>query len=310
MAFAGTVARWLGHGCGRRHFHMTAEFSRIRAAGKRALPSIRIARPGEDNFAHPDRIEWILGHIPAGGRVVEVGCGTGWGVTIPTLLSGASIVGVDLDESSIAYGRQLLLREGADERSLIACDLRDLPEQFDVAIASELLEHLHDHELREMLRTIRSKLKPCGTLLVTVPNGYGWYELEALVWRRTGIGRVIDLLRIKSLLRRLKLLLVSGAPFTVVPTTLSACPHVRRFTLRGLMRHLQREGFEVVETRGSVMFCGPFSDMLFGGARGVQRANVRLGRRYPHSSAGFYVAARARPAGNPERPSGQLVGAH
>jgi SAM-dependent methyltransferase len=251
----------------------------------------RKAAPGEDHFEHPDRIPWMLGHIPEGPRVVEVGCGTGWGVTIPLLLQGRNVSGVDLDEESIEVGRQQLDRFRLDRNLLQGKDLAELEPGYDVAIASELFEHLPDPVLTEMLHLLRDKLRPGGTLLVTVPNGYGWYELEAAIWQRTGIGKLIRRSGVGFVIRRLKALFVRGATWSEVPNTLSGCPHVQRFTMSAIRSRIENSGFQVVDARGSVLFCGPFSELIFGGSRLVQRLNSFLGRRFPRISAGFYLAA-------------------
>lgn len=250
------------------------------------------ARPGQDNFAHSGRVEWMLGHIPPAARVAEVGCGTGWGVTLPLSLAGRNVVGLDLDEASIAYGRGVFRREGVDEARLMAEDLSGVPGELDLCIASELLEHLADPELEQMLMTVRAKLRPGGVVLVTVPNGYGWYELEAMLWRRTGLGRLIRKSGLGFVIRRLRRPFVDGATWSDVPNTLSGCPHVQRFTLRTLVQKLGAAGFETIDARGSVMFCGPFSELIFAGARSAQRLNERLAVRFPRISSGFYVAAR------------------
>jgi SAM-dependent methyltransferase len=253
----------------------------------------KTAAPGEDNFGHPDRIPWMLEYIPEEARVVEVGCGTGWGVTIPLLLQRRNVIGVDLDEESVELGRQQLDRFRLDRNMVQAKDLAELESGYDVAITSELLEHLPDPVLTGMLQVLLDKLRPGGTLLVTVPNGYGWYELEAAIWQRTGLGKLIRRSGIGFLIRHLRAFFVRGATWSEVPNTLSGCPHVQRFTLSTIRSRIESAGFHVVEARGSVLFCGPFSELTFGGSKVVQRLNSLLGRRFPRVSAGFYLAARA-----------------
>jgi 2-polyprenyl-3-methyl-5-hydroxy-6-metoxy-1,4-benzoquinol methylase len=264
-----------------------------------ARRTVRYGAPGVDNFSHPDRVRWMRSHIPPSARVLEIGCGTGWHVTLPLLQSGLDVTGADLDEESIAYGRAAFRRQGADENALQARDARDLAGSFDVIIASELLEHLDDTGLREMLAVITSKLTEGGRLLVTVPSGYGWFELDSFLWNRTPLGRVFTRTRLSAVIRRLKTLIVSGATRNREPNTLSACPHAQRFTLRDLIRRLGEAGFVVEDARGSVMFCGPLTNLMFAGSRTLQRVNVRLALRFPAISSGFYVAARATEAAEP-----------
>ena len=77
------------------------------------------------------------------------------------------MVGIDLDEPSISYGRDLLRRNSLAPDALRVADLG-----------------------LSTLSTIRDRLRPGGRLLVTVPNGYGWFELEARLWFWAGIARL------------------------------------------------------------------------------------------------------------------------
>ena len=90
----------------------------------------------ENIYGHRKRLEWILRHIHPRQRVVELGCGTGYMITRPLLKLGYDAYGVDLDERSIAYGRELFQRDGLDPDRLQAQNINALPFQADVVIAS------------------------------------------------------------------------------------------------------------------------------------------------------------------------------
>src|SRR5215208_5758575 len=132
----------------------------------------------ENVYGHAKRLDWIKKHIGLDGTIVEVGCGTGVMITLPLAVAGYDIEGVDLDASSIQYGRDILKSNGVDQNRLRAINVSDLEAQKNVIIASEVLEHLDDQGLADMLERLKRKLLPAGLLLVTVPNGYGWFELE------------------------------------------------------------------------------------------------------------------------------------
>jgi len=136
----------------------------------------------ENIYGHRKRLEWIISHLDRSNTVVELGCGTGYMISLQLAQLGYRVIGVDLDEPSIRYGREQFRQAGQDPSCLRAGDLADIDVTADVIVASEVLEHLHDEELGPTLRTIRAKLKPGGRLLVTVPNGYGWFELESRLW--------------------------------------------------------------------------------------------------------------------------------
>lgn len=251
-------------------------------------------------YPHVDRLDWILGHIPEGARVLELGCGTGWAITIPLLRQGVDVAGVDIDEASIEHGRALLRRKSLPEKRLIARDLREVDATFDVVILSEVIEHLHDTERVELLRLVRSKLSRHGTLLVTVPNGYTLFELEHWLWWKTGIGWLLTRTGIAPAIRRLRALLVSGETRSGEPSSLSTAPHVQRFTPRRITRRLEESGFRVTELRGSSLLGGPFSELCLRGSRTLENWNVAVAAPRPFIASGVYVAcvpAGIEPAG-------------
>ncbi len=234
-------------------------------------------------------------------RAVEFGCGTGYMITLPLRLSGYDVVGVDLDPASVDYGKRLLAEAGLDDGALAVADLRDLAGELDAVIASEVLEHLSDPELDRALASIRAKLAPGGRLLVTVPNGYGWFELESLLWFGARIGWTLEVLRIVAALRWLKGQLTGGYIDAAHPSTVAHSPHAQRFTLRSIRARLEAAGFAVAEAEGSVLIAGPFSNLLLTGFERLMALNARLGRRLAPLAAGFYLVATASPQPGAER---------
>jgi SAM-dependent methyltransferase len=102
--------------------------------------------------------------IEPGARMLDVGCGYGFGVDLGEQLHGWRGVGVDLS---------LAARRGHDD---LGIDLRqgslddEIPsgDRFDVVLASELLEHVSDpHSLVDALV---ARLADDGVLLLTTPD--------------------------------------------------------------------------------------------------------------------------------------------
>lgn len=248
--------------------------------------------PAEDIYGHLGRVHWFCKHLSQSARIIEVGCGTGYQVTLPLRKWGYDIVGVDIDSRSIDYGRRLFESADVSPELLSAGDFRNASGDFDAVIISEVLEHLSDPEIDSLLKTAHTKLRAGGVLLVTVPNGHGWFEVESFLWKRLGIGALLTYSGVAYLLRRIKGLVVAGRPYTRIAPTLSSTPHVQRFTYLSICRRIERTGFDVYEATGSVLACGPFSDMLLTGAESVMQWNRRLGARFPTIAAGFYLAAR------------------
>ena len=92
---------------------------------------------------------YLLPHLAAGQRLLDVGCGPGT-LTVDLARhvgSGGEVVGVDLSESVIAEARGHAEAEGAANVEFVAGDFRHLdlePGSFDVVHAHQVLQHLQD----------------------------------------------------------------------------------------------------------------------------------------------------------------------
>lgn len=249
----------------------------------------------ETVYGSRKRLEWILRHVRKDEDVLEVGCGTGHMICRPLARLGYRVRGIDLDARSIEHGRELLAAEGLDPGILSARPLDSLAVRPGAIIVSEVLEHLHDDELDGLLGEVRGRLAPGGRLLVTVPNGYGWFEVEHFLWWKLRLGQLLFRSGFchfveKTKTRRLGAAAIEAGP----PSTLSSSPHVQRFTMSSITRRLQAAGLEVVEARGSVAASGPFSNLLFAGVESVLAANGRWGDRLGRLASGYFVACRVR----------------
>jgi SAM-dependent methyltransferase len=251
----------------------------------------------ENVYGSRKRLAFILRHLRPGDRVLEIGCGTGVMLCRPLARLGYDVRGIDLDTASIAFGQRVLAEEGLDPAILAVCPLSAFSMAVDVVIASEVLEHLQDQELGLLLAEVRQRLQPQGRFLVTVPNGYGWFELEQWLWYSLRLGPLLYHGRICNLIESTKArLLGSEAVDPGQPSTLANSPHVQRFTLRAIRRLLVGGGFEIVEARGSVAISGPFSNLLFAGIEPFLEANAHWGDRLGRLASGFFLACRASQA--------------
>ena len=111
------------------------------------------------------------------GSVLDVGCGEGvlverWA----RRLADARIVGIDLEEESIQTGWSGRQAANLEYRTIQAENLPFAPNEFDLASAIELLEHVPDpeHTLAEMARCAGRHL------LVSVPREPLWRGLNML----------------------------------------------------------------------------------------------------------------------------------
>jgi 2-polyprenyl-3-methyl-5-hydroxy-6-metoxy-1,4-benzoquinol methylase len=245
----------------------------------------------ETVYGSRKRLEWVLRHLTKDDDILEVGCGTGYMICRPLAKLGYRVQGIDLDRNSIQHGRELLAAEGLEPGILSARPLGSISPPVGVIIVSEVLEHLHDDEIDDLLGEARSRLAPGGRLLVTVPNGYGWFEMEHFLWWRLHLGQLLFRSGLCHLVEKTKTRYLGAAAIDAgPPSTLSSSPHVQRFTMSSITRRLETAGLEVVEARGSVAASGPFSNLLFGGVDGVLEANCRWGDRLGPLASGYFVA--------------------
>ena len=117
------------------------------------------------------RLSYILNHTPLTGlNVLDVGCGGG-------LLSegmsshGAHVLGIDLDEKSIAVAKEHAAQSGLQvDYQCIAIETLALEktQQFDVITCLELLEHVPDPA--QIIQNCAQLLKPNGFLYLSTIN--------------------------------------------------------------------------------------------------------------------------------------------
>lgn len=125
-------------------------------------------------------------NLPAGSRILDIGCGSGRHVAAAYALDRAAVVGADANVQDLMHARSRLQfhdmvgEHGNGCWSLNAADITRLPfadAAFDLVICSEVLEHIpaHHQAMAEMVRV----LKPGRPLVVSVPRRWP----ESLCWR-------------------------------------------------------------------------------------------------------------------------------
>jgi SAM-dependent methyltransferase len=207
---------------------------------------------------------------------------------------GYSIQGLDLDARSIEYGRNIFKEGNADPNCLHVMDLKDMKENFDAIIASEVLEHLETTEVNQILKIIHGKLNPGGKLLVTVPNGFGWFEVDTFIWNKLGFKFIIEKTGLMEVIYQIKkLFLKERINHSPHPSTLSNSPHRQRFSLNGIINLLKQNHFHVEEATGSVLLSGPLVNTFFHGVSPFIKANCALGKVFPYASSSFFIACKA-----------------
>ena len=249
--------------------------------------------PPENVYGSRSRIRWVYDQIKPHCNVAEFGCGTGLMLTAPLRRLGVRITGWDLHKPSIDAGRLHLSANGEDPEFLICGNFATVVDgSLDAVVASEVFEHIGAQELKRMLAVIRTKLRSDGQLLVTVPNGFGWFEFDQWVFRKLvqPLDRHMGFVR---LIHGVKQFLFGDSIVPAYPSTLAddVCPHVQWFTKSEIVRQIEVAGFRVVSFHGSTLMSGPLADLFLTGVPIAMALNRAAGQFAGRFASGFRLVA-------------------
>ncbi len=142
--------------------------------GERVIPDIWMLHPDKRfiYFAHLALYEFATRFIQ-GKRVLDFGCGVGYGSYYFASRGAHLVIGIDIDEASYSYACDRYPREnlGFDLRSVedLAID-PNLCGQFDFVYCSNVMEHIPDY--MGALKAVKMLLTSGGKYLqITPPSG-------------------------------------------------------------------------------------------------------------------------------------------
>lgn len=127
----------------------------------------------------------VMGLLPPTGKILDLGCGTGW-TSYYYARSGYDVVGQDVAPEGIAAAEELLARSGLPNLRFILSDYEGLnfQEEFDAAIFFDCLHHALD-ETKAVASAYRSLKK--GGILITSEPGYGHERRSRETIERFGV---------------------------------------------------------------------------------------------------------------------------
>lgn len=219
--------------------------------------------------------------------VLDIGCGTGGLLTAPLAhrFPNVRFVGADPDTVSIAHAQR-----NYPLPNLEFCSSSDIDEseRFDLVIASEVIEHVE--EPISFLVGLRRRLSNEGRMILTVPNGYGPYEMTAIVESFLHLSGVLPAL---SWLRdRLQ---GTASHRKGLRDTLAHSPHINWFTQRRIGEVISTSGFSLLEYRPRVFLCGLGLQSLLR-TNSLRTWNARIADRLPAGlNSGWMFVAANRP---------------
>ena len=129
--------------------------------GERTVPGIAT----ENYWFRRHEAAYEFARDLAVGRVLEVGCGEGYGTAV---LAGPAdtVLGLDYDPTTVAHAAATY-----PQAHFVRANLAALPvpsASFDLVATLQVIEHVWNHP--EFVHECRRALRPGGRLLVTTPN--------------------------------------------------------------------------------------------------------------------------------------------
>lgn len=130
---------------------------------------------GLENAMHP-KFKLAFKHAmpSAGDTVLDIGCGRGE-LIYYCAKRGAKVLGLDYSKAAIEIARETIGRLPGDLRNLASADIGDpvtyrFPDTYDIIYMIEVVEHMHDWQLKATFKKMEAILKPGGRIIITTPN--------------------------------------------------------------------------------------------------------------------------------------------
>jgi len=204
----------------------------------------------EDSYGTQKRVNYISDfiiryHI---NFIIDIGCGTGRHLTYPLsiLHPKSAFFGYDRDQKSITNSL-------AQPNICYSSNPLSIPNQCDLLILSEVLEHIYEPTsfLLNLLHRTRPKY-----VFISVPNGFGPFEFSSFLRRK--------------FFRYIALPPPSLDPSALIPSTYDNSPHVNFFTHKSLYRIFSSCSLSPISYSNRTFLCGMGFDYF------VRKLNLQL----------------------------------
>ncbi len=142
--------------------------------------------------SHAHRIFWPDRAYRPDMRILVAGCGTNQAAVIAYTNPSATVVGIDVSESSLAHQHHLQERYGLENLRLQRMPIEEagqLGDDFDLIISTGVLHHLDDPQTG--MNALAEVLRPDGVIAIMLYARYGriGVELMQALFRDLGLGQ-------------------------------------------------------------------------------------------------------------------------
>ncbi len=142
----------------------------VRSGYNRLGNHYTLEREKADNWKE---VNAFTSRLPANGRVLDAGSGTGIPMARHLVQSGFEVVGIDFSKTMVTVARENV--PGAKFRQMNITEI-DLPsESFDGVISTYAIIHIPREMHADIFRSFHTILKPSGVMLVSVAS-WAWEE--------------------------------------------------------------------------------------------------------------------------------------
>lgn len=183
------------------------------------------------------RLDFIVGQVQKNvtppAKILDIGCGNG-NLSMVLGSLGYEVKGIDVDATSIDTAKK------NNTFTNVSFDVADankftMNDEFDLIVCTEVLEHLTVPD--ELVQSAYRILKPGGTMIITVPNGFGPREAlmtKPMQWMMRN-GHTDTLLKIKRFF---------GYKHATHQSSNPDLTHIQFFTRKSLYKMMQNAGFK------------------------------------------------------------------
>ncbi|MEV0797394.1 class I SAM-dependent methyltransferase [Kribbella sp. NPDC050281] len=152
----------------------------IELTGERTAPGI-----WHENYwfaRHDAAYRWITANLDLGtGRVLDAGCGEGYGAELLRLAGAASVTGLDYEHTTLRHVRRAYPQVNVVRGNLVETGFAE--GSFDLVTSLQTIEHLWEQP--RFVTECARILAPAGTLVLSTPNRLtfpsgNWYHTREL----------------------------------------------------------------------------------------------------------------------------------
>ncbi len=179
-------------------------------------------------------------------KIIDLGCGTGLISKEIYEKLDINVTGLDLDKKSVE-----IAKKNCPQNTYLLKDISELKGfKADIVICSEVLEHLEDP--LSLLKKIKPALSKNGISIITVPNGYGVWEIFQNQPLEAIRGFIKNKPKIKKIYYKIRNKLGLKAKDSVNEG--QGSKHLQRFTLKKFKKLCKMAGLKIKEEKNISLF--------------------------------------------------------